>query len=76
MPETFHTTRGLPRFMANSPLAKFRLLALGLVLLCGTILVILVNRTTWRRLGHLQDEFAGLRAESFYLGVRMRGDIQ
>jgi signal transduction histidine kinase len=27
-------------------------------------------------LDHLQEEFANLKAESFYLGVRMRGDIQ
>jgi signal transduction histidine kinase len=76
MDETNHTTRGLTRLMGGSPLARLRVTLLALTLVCGSILVILVNRTTWQRLGRLQNEFAGLRAESFYLGVRMRGDIQ
>jgi signal transduction histidine kinase len=49
---------------------------LALATLLGAVLVIWVSRTTWERVNHLQREFAGLRADSFYLGVRMRGDIQ
>jgi signal transduction histidine kinase len=50
----------------------------GLVLtaLLGSILVIWVSQTTWERVDDLQRQFAGLRAESFYLGVRMRNNIE
>jgi signal transduction histidine kinase len=76
MDETIHSSRGLPRITRTGAVTKLRLALLALTLLCGSALVILVNRTTWQRLDRLQDEFAGLRAESFYLGVRMRGEIQ
>ena len=76
MDETFHSTEGLSRLTKGNVLARLRVALLALTLISASILVILVNRTTWQRLAHLQDEFAGLRAESFYLGVRMRGDIQ
>jgi signal transduction histidine kinase len=44
--------------------------------LLGSILVVWVSRTTWDRMERLQHEFAELKPESFYLGVRMKGDIQ
>ncbi|HXR04465.1 MAG TPA: ATP-binding protein [Verrucomicrobiae bacterium] len=53
-----------------------RLAGLVLIVLLGSILVVWVSRTTWARMERLQLEFAGLNPDSFYLGVRMKGDIQ
>ncbi|MGD0350924.1 MAG: ATP-binding protein [Verrucomicrobiota bacterium] len=73
---TIYTTGGLPRASASRPAAKLRLAGLVLITLFGSILLIWVTRTTWERVNHLQCEFATLKPESFYLGVRMKGDIQ
>jgi signal transduction histidine kinase len=73
---TKHTSGGLPRASASRPAAKLRLAGLVLITLFGSILLIWVTRKTWERVNHLQNEFATLKPESFYLGVRMKGDIQ
>lgn len=74
--ETIRSTRGLPRISAIHPKARLRLAGLGLTALLGCLLTIWVSRTTWQRVEHLELEFASLRADSFYLGVRMHGGIQ
>src|SRR5688572_28120018 len=73
---TFHSTRGFPRITRVRPAARLRLAGLVLTALLGSLLVIWVSRATWNRVADLQSEFAGLKADSFYLGVRMRNDIQ
>src|ERR1017187_8384263 len=72
----FQATGALPRASASRPAAKLRLAGLVLTALLGSILVVWVTRTTWERVDRLQREFAGLNPNSFYLGVRMKGDIQ
>src|SRR5699024_9786142 len=67
---------GLSRINAIPPKARRRLLGLGLIALVGCLLTIWVSRTTWQRVDQLEREFAALRADSFYLGVRMHGGIQ
>lgn len=74
--EPIDATRGLSRITAIHPKARRRLVGLGVVALLGCVLTIWVSRTTWHRVEHLEREFAALRAESFYLGVRMHGGIQ
>ena len=76
MDGTFHATDGLPDVTSRRPAARLRLAGLTLTALLGSALVIGVSRTTWQRVEGLQHEFAGLKADSFYLGVRMRSDIQ
>jgi signal transduction histidine kinase len=79
MDETIHSTRGFPRITGTprpAGAAKLRLAGLMLTALLGSLLIIWVSRTTWQRVDVLQREFAGLKADSFYLGVRMRNDIQ
>jgi signal transduction histidine kinase len=76
MDETVYSTSGLARITAGPPATRLRLAGLVATALLGSILVIWVTRTTWQRVDRLQQEFSGLNAESFYLGVRMRGDIQ
>jgi signal transduction histidine kinase len=73
---TIHSTRGAPHVTAGRPAAKLRLAGLALTALLGSLLVIWISRSTWKRVDHLQREFAALKADSFYLGVRMRNDIQ
>jgi signal transduction histidine kinase len=76
MDETIRGTRGLPRIAGERPSARLRLAGLMLTALLGSILVVWVSRTTWERMDRLQREFAGLKADSFYLGVRMKGEVQ
>ena len=76
MEETIRSTRGLSRINAIHPKARRRLAGLGLIALLGCLLTVWVSRTTWQRVEHLEREFAALRADSFYLGVRMHGGIQ
>jgi signal transduction histidine kinase len=72
----FRATGGLPRANARRPAVDLRLAGLVLTVLLGSILVVWVSRTTWERVGRLQHEFAALNPDSFYLGVRMKSDIQ
>src|SRR5208282_2782571 len=76
MDGTFQATGALPRANSGRPAVKLRLAGLVLTVLVGSILVVWVSRTTWDRMERLQQEFAGLNPDSFYLGVRMKGDIQ
>ncbi|MGO9201328.1 MAG: sensor histidine kinase [Limisphaerales bacterium] len=73
---TFHCTNGLTGAAGSVPAGKLRPAGLALTALLGSLLVVWVSHTTWRRVESLQGEFGGLKADNFYLGVRMRGDIQ
>jgi signal transduction histidine kinase len=74
--ETNHSTSGHPRITGGHPKTKLRLAGLGLTAVLGAVLIIGVSRTTWQRVDQLQSEFASLRAESFYLGVRMHSGVR
>ena len=74
--ETINSTGGLQRITGDQPKLKLRLAGLGLTALVGSLLTLWVSHTTWERVDRLQQEFAGLKAESFYVGVRIRSDIQ
>jgi signal transduction histidine kinase len=76
MDATFDATSGLAGATGKVPAVRLRLVGLGLTALLGSILVLWASRTTWERVERLQREFAGLKADNFYLGVRMRGEIQ
>jgi len=76
MDGTIHSTRGFQGITKVRPAARLRLAGLVLTALLGSLLVIWVSRATWNRVADLQSEFGGLKADSFYLGVRMRNDIQ
>jgi signal transduction histidine kinase len=76
MDATFDATPGLPGATGKAPAVRLRLAGLCLTALLGAILVLWASCTTWERVASLQGEFAGLKAENFYLGVQMRGYIQ
>jgi signal transduction histidine kinase len=76
MDGTFDATPGLAGATGKVPAVRLRLAGLCLTALLGSILVLWASRTTWERVESLQREFAGLKADNFYFGVRMRGDIQ
>jgi signal transduction histidine kinase len=73
---TNHSTSGFPNFTGGGPATKLRVAGLVFTALVGSILVIWVNHTTWERVDNLQRQFASLKADSFYRGVRMRNDIE
>ena len=72
---TFQTTGGLSGTTRVVPAARLRLAGLGLIAAAGAVLFLWASRTTWMEVEKLRAEFAGLRADTFYLGVRMRGDF-
>ncbi len=76
MEGTNSATHGLAGATGKVPTVRAGLAAFCLTALLGAILVLWASRTTWGRMESLQSEFAGLKADNFYLGVRMRGDIQ
>jgi len=49
---------------------------LVIVVLAGAALMGWVSRNTWQRVAQLEEQFRGLRAESFYLGVRMHSGVR
>jgi signal transduction histidine kinase len=73
---TNHSTSGFPNFTGGGPATKLRVAGLVFTALVGSILVIWVNHTTWERVDNLQRQFADLKADSFYRGVRMRNDVE
>jgi signal transduction histidine kinase len=73
---TIHSTTGLPHVTGNGSPTKLRVVGLALTALVGFVLVIWASESTWGRLDRLQRDFAGLKPDSFYLGVRMRNDIE
>lgn len=73
---TFHSTRGSARVTENQTRSKIRLAILGAVVLVGSLMIIWMTHTTWVRLDRLQREFAALKADNFYLGVRTHSDIR
>jgi nitrogen-specific signal transduction histidine kinase len=76
MNETNHSISGFPRVTGGGPATKLRVAGLVFTALLGSILVIWVSHATWERVDNLQRTFAGLKADSFYRGVRMRNDIE
>jgi signal transduction histidine kinase len=72
---TNHSTSGFLHITGGGPGTKLRVAGLILTALVGSILVIWASRATWERVDDLQRQFAGLKADSFYRGVRMRNDI-
>jgi signal transduction histidine kinase len=76
MGETIPSTSGSPPATLHHPKAKLRLAGLILTALLGSILVIWISRTTWERVDHLQNEFAGMKAKDFYLAVILKNKIQ
>jgi signal transduction histidine kinase len=75
MDGTIDATDGLIGTCGKAPATRLRVAGLCLTALAGSLLVLWASRTTWGRVESLQREFAGLKADNFYLGVRMRGDI-
>ena len=70
--QTANGSNGITR----QPVTHLRLAGLILTALVGSLLVMWISRTTWSKVEHLQQEFTGLKAENFYLGVRMKNGIQ
>ncbi|MGO8700361.1 MAG: ATP-binding protein [Limisphaerales bacterium] len=76
MDGTFDATYESDRATEKVPTIRLRVAGLCLTAVLGSILVLWASRTTWKQVERLEREFRTLKADSFYLGVRMRGDIQ
>ncbi|HTA28977.1 MAG TPA: ATP-binding protein [Candidatus Cybelea sp.] len=76
MHATFDATTGSAGATGQVPTVRLRLAGLCLTALLGAVLLLWASCTTWQQVASLQGEFAGLKADDFYLGVKMRGEIQ
>jgi signal transduction histidine kinase len=76
MDGTNSATDGLTGAIGKPPGVGLGVAALCLIALLGSLLVLWASRVTWQRVENLEKEFSSLKADDFYLGVRMRGDIQ
>ncbi|HWH72429.1 MAG TPA: histidine kinase dimerization/phospho-acceptor domain-containing protein, partial [Candidatus Sulfotelmatobacter sp.] len=76
MSETNYATGGFRRITRLVLPVKMRLFGFMLVVVCGTLLMAWLTRTTWNQLDRLQKEHAAVKSESFYLGVTLRSAIR
>jgi signal transduction histidine kinase len=75
MAGTIHTTTDAQATAGRAP-ARLRVAGLLLTALLGVVAVLWISQTTRARLENLQHEFGGLKADSFYAGIRMRNDVE
>lgn len=73
---TNHSTSDFRRITRKRPLVQVRLFGFILLVVCGSITLFWLTRTTWSQLDRLQREHAAVKGESFYLGVHLRGAIR
>lgn len=55
---------------------RVRLLAFGLVVGLGALLIGWIHRATWQQVRDLQNEFAALSSESFNLAMHLRASVR
>ncbi|HVV72846.1 MAG TPA: ATP-binding protein [Verrucomicrobiae bacterium] len=73
---TNYSKGGFRRITRLDPPVRVRLLGFGVVVVCGSLLLFWVTRTTWDQLDQLQKEHSAVKSESFYLGVSLRSSIR
>jgi len=76
MTGTNHSTGGFRRITRRSSPVQVRLFGFVLLVVCGTVTLFWLTRTTWSQLDRLQREHAAVKGESFYLGVHLRGAVR
>lgn len=75
MSETNSTTSGSARTPRLGWRVKLRMAGAALLIALLAALILWMNRSTWQRVRQVQQEFAAIQTESFYLGVYLRGGI-
>jgi len=73
---TNYSKGGFRRITRLESPGQVRLLGFGVVVVCGSLLLFWVTRTTWDQLDQLQKEHSAVKSESFYLGVSLRSSIR
>jgi signal transduction histidine kinase len=73
---TIHSKSGSLTLTGGGRKTRWRAVGLIVTAFVGSLLVIWVSLATWERVDRLQHQFATLKAESFYHGVRLRNDIE
>jgi len=66
------STLGLRRTTHRDAAFKARVATFGLALAAVALLVTRIDTSIWSEQGHLQEEFAAVKAERFYFGVNFR----
>ena len=75
MSETIHFNAGRNRSTSRAKTAGWRWGGLLLALAVGALLVYALRSNSWHQLNRLEHEFATIRTESFYLGIKLREGI-
>jgi len=76
MADTIDSTGGLGRITRIAPVSKLRLAAFVAFLVAGVALLAWIDSDTWRQVGRLEQEFATIKAESYYVGVHLRTKLR
>ena len=66
------STGGLRRATRLNASFKVRVIGFALALVAAGLVITRIDTSIWREQGHLQEEFAAVKAEKFYFGVNFR----
>ncbi|HYG35478.1 MAG TPA: ATP-binding protein [Clostridia bacterium] len=69
------TTSDSPRTIRWVGSVKLRLAAMAVVIVFLVAAVVWVKQSTWNRVREIQQEFAAVRTEGFFLGIHLQGSI-
>ncbi len=76
MDGTNHATSGLRRITRTAPWWKGRLVVFAVAVGLAALLLVQIQSSVARRMANLGTKFGNLTAESFYVGVEMRGRLR
>jgi signal transduction histidine kinase len=76
MSGTNYSKGGFRRITRLVPPVKMRLVSFAAVVACGSLLIAWITHSLWNQLDELQNDYAAVKGETFYLGVHLRGALR
>jgi signal transduction histidine kinase len=76
MSGTNYSRGGFRRITRLVPQVKMRLVSFAAVVACGSLLIAWITHSLWNQLDELQNDYAAMKGETFYLGVHLRGSLR
>lgn len=73
---TNHSTGGFRRITRLMPQVRMRFFGFLMVVACGSVLLGWIAESLWTQLDRLQNDYAAVKGETFYLGVHLRGALR
>jgi signal transduction histidine kinase len=73
---TNYSTGGFQRITRLMPQVRMRFFGFVTVVICGSVLLGWITHSLLDQLDRLQNDYAAVKSESFYLGVHLRGALR